>query len=143
MTDGGLGVIIEQDFNGQITIPVYAEDPDGGQSDIFDCIVDVISINDTPYFSNLGNIIMNDLSRKLGAAYDKNGSIAKSGKLIPELLDKLNNLDFYKQHPPKSLGREWVESQINPLISADYKIAIKYDSTFIRIGTAIFGKREK
>ena len=68
------------------------------------------------------NIIMNDLSRKLGTAYDKNGSIAKSGKLIPELLDKLNNLDFYKQHSPKSLGREWVESEINPLISADYKI---------------------
>ncbi len=28
-------------------------------------------------------------------------------------------------------------------MSADYKIAIKYDSTFIRIGTAIFGEREK
>ncbi len=69
------------------------------------------------------NIIMNDLSRKLGAAYDKNGCIAKSGKLIPELLDKLNNLDYYNQHPPKSLAREWVESQINPIISADYKIA--------------------
>ncbi len=28
-------------------------------------------------------------------------------------------------------------------MSADYKIAIKYDSTFIRIGTAIFGERER
>ena len=69
------------------------------------------------------NIVLNDLSRRLGAEYDMNGEIAKSGELIPEFLDKLNNLDFYKQHPPKSLAREWVESQINPLISADYKIA--------------------
>ena len=28
-------------------------------------------------------------------------------------------------------------------MSSDYKIAIKYDSTFIRIGTAIFGERER
>jgi len=60
MTDGGLGIIIEQDFNGQITIPIYVEDPDGGQSNIFNCIVGVIPVNDIPYFYNLGDIVMNE-----------------------------------------------------------------------------------
>ncbi len=62
------------------------------------------------------NIIMNEISKKLGKEYDYNGDIAKKGNLIPELLQQLNQLNFYKKLPPKSLGREWVEEQINPII---------------------------
>ena len=67
------------------------------------------------------NTVMNNLSIRLGKEYDKNGEIAKNGKLVPALLQKLNNLDFYKQLPPKSLGREWLESQFNPLLISTYK----------------------
>ena len=66
------------------------------------------------------NIVMNNISQKLGIEFDENGKIAKSGKLIHKLLIKLNNLDFYKKDPPKSLGREYVEKFINPLLLGEY-----------------------
>ncbi|MAW21587.1 MAG: anhydro-N-acetylmuramic acid kinase [Flavobacteriales bacterium] len=62
------------------------------------------------------NIVMNLLSKKLGKEYDENGCFAKNGILVPKLLEKLNALAFYQQKPPKSLGREWVENFINPII---------------------------
>jgi len=67
------------------------------------------------------NIVMNEISKTLGLAFDINGAIAKKGQLISELLEKLNNLSFYKQQPPKSLGREWVEKFITPLFLKNYK----------------------
>lgn len=62
------------------------------------------------------NIILNHLAEREGYKYDKNGELAKSGKLIPSLLKELNSIDFYSKEPPKSLGREWVENEILPLI---------------------------
>ena len=62
------------------------------------------------------NIVMNGISQKLGKEFDNNGDFAKSGKLIHNLLQQLNSLKFYNQNPPKSLGREWAEQNINPLI---------------------------
>ena len=67
------------------------------------------------------NIVMNKISQKLGIEFDDRGKIAESGKLIPELLIKCNNIYFYKKDSPKSLSREWVEKFINPLLLEDYK----------------------
>ena len=67
------------------------------------------------------NIVMNKISQKLGVEFDESGKIAERGKLIPALLIKFNNLDFYKKDSPKSLGREWVEKFINPLLLEEYK----------------------
>jgi len=66
------------------------------------------------------NIIMNEISKKLKLEFDLNGENAKNGKIIPELLEKLNNLYYYKKTPPKSLSREWVEIFIKPLILKKY-----------------------
>lgn len=63
------------------------------------------------------NIILNRLAEKLGYPYDSNGDLARSGSVIPELLGKLNNLAYYRQEPPKSLGREWLESIYMPVVS--------------------------
>jgi len=68
------------------------------------------------------NIVLNQLSQNLGFEFDKNGALAKKGKLIPEILNKLNQLKFYKKNPPKSLGREWVEKFIEPIINSEHKI---------------------
>ena len=68
------------------------------------------------------NIVLNQLSKKLGFEFDKNGTLAKKGTLIPEILNKLNQLNFYNKKPPKSLGREWVEEFIEPIISSEHKI---------------------
>jgi anhydro-N-acetylmuramic acid kinase len=63
------------------------------------------------------NTILNRLAQKKGWSYDENGQLAKQGRLIPDLLSKLNSLDFYQQSAPKSLGVEWLDESITPLLS--------------------------
>ena len=62
------------------------------------------------------NVVLNHFAEKLGTPYDTNGNFAQGGNIQNELLEKLNTLEFYKQLPPKSLGIEWVNSEIFPLI---------------------------
>lgn len=54
------------------------------------------------------------VSEYFGKAYDKDGEIAKTGKVIPSLLSDLNALSYYHQEPPKSLGYEWMDSHFYP-----------------------------
>jgi anhydro-N-acetylmuramic acid kinase len=63
------------------------------------------------------NYLLNHYAAKLGLKYDESGNIARKGTAIPRLLEKLNQLDYYAALPPKSLGREWVEAVVFPLIS--------------------------
>jgi anhydro-N-acetylmuramic acid kinase len=62
------------------------------------------------------NIPLNLLADEMGYSYDDEGLLAASGKTNPILLEELNDLDYYKQQPPKSLGREWFNQQFWPLI---------------------------
>lgn len=64
------------------------------------------------------NIILNYIANQAGKAYDENGEIAAAGHINRELLDRLNNLEYYHSAPPKSLGREWIEKRILPLINS-------------------------
>lgn len=64
------------------------------------------------------NTILNKLARTSGSEYDKDGNLAASGRINDDLLNRLNNLDFYKQPWPKSLGREWLEDEFLPVITA-------------------------
>jgi anhydro-N-acetylmuramic acid kinase len=63
------------------------------------------------------NIVLNRLASRLGHSYDPDGRIASEGTVDQALLDKLNRLDYYTAPFPKSLGREWVESYVMPLLS--------------------------
>ncbi|MDT0643832.1 anhydro-N-acetylmuramic acid kinase [Zunongwangia sp. F363] len=63
------------------------------------------------------NTVLNYYAHKLGLEYDEGGKIAASGKIIEELYGKLNSMRFYIEKPPKSLGIEWVNREILPLIS--------------------------
>lgn len=62
------------------------------------------------------NTALNFLASEQGLDYDDKGSIAESGKLIPSLLEELDALDFYTKKGPKSLGIEWVNKMILPLL---------------------------
>ena len=62
------------------------------------------------------NIILNYYVSKLNLEYDNKGQLASKGKIDEALLKQLNALDFYKENPPKSLGLEWVEINILPLV---------------------------
>lgn len=62
------------------------------------------------------NIVLNHYSKQLGKEYDVNGVFAEQGKVNNELVDELNELEFYQQSFPKSLGYEWVESKFLTIV---------------------------
>jgi anhydro-N-acetylmuramic acid kinase len=64
---------------------------------------------------NFANIISNYLSNKIGHSFDKDGDLAKQGKLDEDLILKLEGLDFYKKEFPKSLGIEDYNHWYKPL----------------------------
>ncbi|UPQ77881.1 anhydro-N-acetylmuramic acid kinase [Flavobacterium azooxidireducens] len=70
------------------------------------------------------NTVLNFYANQLGFDYDDKGEIARSGKVNPDLLTELNNLDFYQKKYPKSLGMEFVNATILPLIE-NYSISIE------------------
>lgn len=70
------------------------------------------------------NYVLNHYTRSVGKDYDRDGLMARNGKICRELLERLNSLDFYKMRGPKSLGREWVESQVLPLMDS-YAISVE------------------
>jgi len=67
---------------------------------------------------------LNQLARNLGKDFDKDGALAQSGKINQQLLNDLNNQNFYKKSPPKSLANEWLQQYLGP----EYKVwTIKID----------------
>lgn len=70
------------------------------------------------------NIVMNAIAEKHGKQYDDSGNMAKEGMLSGYLLNEFNQIGFYKMimDSPKSLGKEWVIKNINPLIE-QYEIS--------------------
>ena len=70
------------------------------------------------------NIVINELCQKIGKEFDFNGDIAKTGNINEGLLNKLNGLKYYTLSFPKSLGKEWVEEHIRPLLQ-DQSISLQ------------------
>jgi anhydro-N-acetylmuramic acid kinase len=68
-------------------------------------------------------MILNLLAGFKGKSYDKNGAWASEGVVHSALLQKLNNLSYYKKPYPKSLSREWFEKEFYPILSK-YKIGV-------------------
>jgi anhydro-N-acetylmuramic acid kinase len=64
------------------------------------------------------NFVLNRLAGRLNADYDEGGKMASHGSEILELTKALNGLDYYRAGPPKSLGAEWTEQHVLPLLSA-------------------------
>ena len=50
-TDGDLGIIISQNYFGDIFVPVYVVDTQGAESSIFNCEISILPINDPPSFN--------------------------------------------------------------------------------------------
>lgn len=70
------------------------------------------------------NTVLNFYANELGFAYDDAGNFAKSGNVNQDLLQQLNDLDFYKATYPKSLGMEFVNAEIFPLMHS-FQIDVK------------------
>lgn len=89
------------------------------------------------------NIVLNFYANKLGYDYDESGKMASRGKINQQLLEKLNELDFYRQKPPKSLGLEWVQKEVFSIIDIFESDVLSILRTFvehiaIQIGKIIF-----
>ncbi|MBD3635972.1 MAG: anhydro-N-acetylmuramic acid kinase [Crocinitomicaceae bacterium] len=63
------------------------------------------------------NLPLNKIVKeKFDISFDRNGEIAQSGTVIQDLLNALNDLSYYSQDPPKSLGYEWLDREFYPVI---------------------------
>ena len=56
------------------------------------------------------NTLLNQLAGMIGHPFDRDGQMAREGKVLEEILAKWNDLAYYSLKPPKSLGREWYEA---------------------------------
>ncbi len=70
------------------------------------------------------NTVLNSYANELGFPYDDAGNFAKSGNINQDLLQQLNDLEFYALPYPKSLGMEFVNAKIVPLMNS-YSIDVK------------------
>ncbi len=63
------------------------------------------------------NTVLNSLAGHWGLDFDQDGIKGRDGSIINELLDELEELNYYHQPPPKSLGTEWLHRKVWPLIN--------------------------
>jgi len=61
------------------------------------------------------NQIFNALAQLSGADYDKGGTLAAAGSILPNLAEALSENDYYKKPYPKSLDNQWIRQQVLPL----------------------------
>ena len=71
----------------------------------------------------IANQALNYLANRILMPYDKNGMVARSGYIDNQLLTILNSHSFYTENYPKSLGREFFEESIKPLLKRRNDIA--------------------
>lgn len=64
----------------------------------------------------MANQLLNYLANKTGRNYDYNGDTARKGTVNIDLFNLLNDHSYYKQSPPKSLGREFFERNQRQII---------------------------
>jgi anhydro-N-acetylmuramic acid kinase len=94
------------------------------------------------------NIIINYLIKDKRMDYDPEGSIGRQGIVSQKLLEELNNLSFYHQSGPKSLGKEWVLNQMLPIIKK-YQLATEdslrtvYEHISIQIGNILNNQNDR
>lgn len=80
------------------------------------------------------NIIINYLMETINKPFDKDGNLGRTGKINKPLLKQLNQLSFYHTEGPKSLGWEWVEEKILPLIAVSIPLEDKIRTLYEHIG---------
>ncbi|MCB2219389.1 MAG: anhydro-N-acetylmuramic acid kinase [Bacteroidetes bacterium] len=91
------------------------------------------------------NIVLNHLSQQIGLNFDPQGENAAKGQINQKMLDQLNGLDYYQKPFPKSLGREWVEDKVHPILNNSYipvenKLATFSKHVAHQIGKALLKK---
>ena len=55
----------------------------------------------------------------LDTFFDEDGHIAAKGRVLPALFERFLGLAFHARPLPKSLGREWIEDEVLPLLDLE------------------------
>jgi anhydro-N-acetylmuramic acid kinase len=69
------------------------------------------------------NYVLNRLAQRMGMEYDSGGRVASKGRYVAALGEQLDALPYFAKAAPKSLGREWVEANVFPLLSEQHSPA--------------------
>ena len=108
----------------------------GGQGAPIVPIGEKLLLGDYEYFLNIGGIanisankdqyiafdvcaanrVLNMLAADAGKEYDDEGKMAAGGSVNQDLLEKLNELDYYQQTYPKSLANDFGTDIVYPII---------------------------
>lgn len=68
------------------------------------------------------NILLNRVARDLNQEFDENGVIASTGAIHYPLLENLNKIDYYAMPFPKSLNRDWINSELWQIVKEGEKL---------------------
>ncbi len=63
------------------------------------------------------NMLLNFLAGEKAKEFDRNGEMACNGQVDKELLSALQQLPYYQEKPPKTLGWEWFAQTVIPLLN--------------------------
>lgn len=105
-----------------------------------------ISFNGNSYYDAFdvcpANRILNALSQLKGQSFDKDGEMAAGGRIHEPLLDQLQLLEYYQLNFPKSLGNEFGNDIIMPMImssdiSVEDKLATYTEHIALQVANAI------
>lgn len=127
-----------------------------GDQDLFndyDCCINIGGFSNISFSSNntlkahdicAANIVLNALANELGHPFDDKGGFARKGNVNSVLLTELNGLQHYSQQIKPSLGTEWVNENIWPILnkSADSiinKLATYTEHMAIQVANSISG----
>ena len=84
------------------------------------------------------NMLLNTLAHLVGKAYDNGGGMAREGFIFRPLLSQLNSLEYYKLEGAKSLGKEWFEQILWPIVEkTEVPVQDKLRTTTEHIATQI------
>ena len=78
-----------------------------------------ISIGDSAFDVCVCNMALNWLASRSEPSldYDANGQMAEKGAVSQDLLEGLESIEWYQTSPPRSLGAEWFEEQLLPILN--------------------------
>jgi anhydro-N-acetylmuramic acid kinase len=62
------------------------------------------------------NVVLNHLANLNGKIFDKNGELGRKHSIDQNIFVQLNQIPFYSKTGPKSLGIEWVNQEVFPIL---------------------------
>ena len=83
------------------------------------------------------NMALNTLARREGLAFDRDGLLARRGKVLDGLLRSLDALPYYSLPSPKSLGKEWFVAEFLPLLTVTESVPDLLATTTMHIARQI------